>query len=97
MVRQTKCMRRTFGMPGRILIGLGKYDLRGYGKTAQDVEHKSKTSEYGKTWSEPQMDDLEWAIEEAQKEGEALPVFIQGCSFVRSSPLVLPVFWLNFL
>ncbi|KAJ7149966.1 lysophospholipase [Mycena filopes] len=62
-------------------ISVFAFDLRGYGRTALDVEHKSAESAYGKTWLPQQLEDLEWAIEEAGKEfGGGLPLFVMGNS-----------------
>ncbi|KAJ7705599.1 lysophospholipase [Mycena rosella] len=62
-------------------ISVFSFDLRGYGLTAADKTHKSPNSAYGKTWWPEQLDDLEWAINEAHKElGETLPVFTMGTS-----------------
>jgi acylglycerol lipase len=69
-------------------IAVFGFDLRGYGRTAADEEHKSPNSTYGKTWWPEQLDDLEWAILEARKElGDALPLFTMGTSMVRRSLL----------
>lgn len=63
------------------------FDLRGFGKTAQDVENKSKTSFYGKTCWTDQMLDIRWAIEHVQKDVPGLPVFLMGHSMVSKTPL----------
>nr|GAT57939.1 predicted protein [Mycena chlorophos] len=62
-------------------ISVFAYDLRGYGRTAQDEKHKSPTSHYGRTWSEPQMHDMQWAIAEARSRFPDLPLFVMGTSF----------------
>ncbi|KAJ7209285.1 Alpha/Beta hydrolase protein [Mycena pura] len=62
-------------------ISVFAFDLRGFGRTAADTEHKSPDSAYGRTWWPEQLDDLEWAILEANQElGEALPLFTMGTS-----------------
>lgn len=63
-------------------ISVFVFDLRGFGKTALDKEHKSKSAAYGKTDWKSQLDDLEWAIEHAHTEFEGLPVFLMGTSMV---------------
>jgi acylglycerol lipase len=56
------------------------FDQRGFGRTALDVEHKSKSSAYDKTSGEDQMDDVVWAIEHARTTFPGLPVFLAGQS-----------------
>ncbi|KAF7305556.1 Hydrolase-4 domain-containing protein [Mycena chlorophos] len=68
-------------------ISVFAYDLRGYGRTAQDEEHKSPTARYGRTWSEPQMTDMKWAIGEARQRFPELPLFLMGTSFGASTIL----------
>ncbi|KAJ7050946.1 Alpha/Beta hydrolase protein [Mycena amicta] len=70
-------------------ISVFAYDLRGYGRTADDPTHKSASSQYGRTWSGAQMDDLEWAIQETHRECGDLPLFIMGCSFGGTTVLGL--------
>ncbi|KAJ7053751.1 hypothetical protein C8F01DRAFT_1260378 [Mycena amicta] len=81
-------------------ISVFAYDLRGYGRTADDPTHKSASSQYGRTWSGAQMDDLEWAIQETHRECGDLPLFIMGCSFVfvlREKTCQKVAFWRVFL
>lgn len=61
-------------------INVFTFDQRGFGKTVLDAEHKSKTSEYGKTSGEQQMDDVTWALEHASKQFPGLPIFLAGHS-----------------
>ncbi|KAJ7503064.1 lysophospholipase [Mycena galericulata] len=61
-------------------INVFTFDQRGFGKTALDAANKSKTSSYGKTSGEHQMDDVKWAIEHASKEFPGLPIFLCGHS-----------------
>lgn len=58
------------------------YDARGFGKTALDVENKSKDSSYGKTNWKHQFGDIEWAIGHARKEVSNVPTFLMGHSMV---------------
>ena len=58
------------------------YDARGFGKTALDVENKSKESSYGKTSWKEQFGDIEWAIGHARKEVPGVPTFLMGHSMV---------------
>ena len=62
------------------------YDQRGFGKTAEDTEHRSEDSSYGKTSGVHQLEDADWAVGEAKSRfGEQLPVFVMGHSMVRFS------------
>ncbi|KAJ6565372.1 Alpha/Beta hydrolase protein [Mycena sp. CBHHK59/15] len=61
-------------------LSIFAFDLRGFGKTALDLTHKSATSAYGKTGWSHQLDDLEWAIQHTHKEFPDLPVFLMGTS-----------------
>lgn len=63
-------------------ITLFTYDQRGFGKTAMDEEHKSKSSAYGKTNGKDQLEDIEWAVGYVKKEYPELPVFLMGHSMV---------------
>ncbi|KAJ7593773.1 Alpha/Beta hydrolase protein [Mycena floridula] len=56
------------------------FDLRGFGNTALNDEHKSKTSSYGKTSWVDQMADIQWAIDHVKKEVPGVPVFLMGQS-----------------
>ncbi|KAJ7636033.1 Alpha/Beta hydrolase protein [Mycena polygramma] len=65
-------------------ISVFVFDLRGFGRTALDKEHKSKDSAYGKTDWDSQLDDVEWAIEHAHAEHANAPVFLMGTSMASS-------------
>ncbi|KAI0338376.1 alpha/beta-hydrolase [Trametopsis cervina] len=56
------------------------FDLRGYGRTALDTEHKSKDSAYGKTNWKAQMRDIEFFGRYIAKEYPGLPIFLMGQS-----------------
>lgn len=69
-------------------VSVFAFDLRGFGKTAEDVGGSSKNvkskSSYGKTSGKDQLQDVEWAIKTAkEKLGKTLPVFLMGHSMVR--------------
>lgn len=66
-------------------IAIFTFDQRGFGRTAQDVEEKSKNSAYGKTSWQDQMGDIAWALAHAKKEFPGLPVFLMGHSMVSRS------------
>ena len=61
------------------------YDLRGFGKTALDVEHRSPGASYGKTSNNLALQDIEWWIERCKREYPTLPLFLMGYSAVSSS------------
>ncbi|MCQ6264042.1 lysophospholipase, partial [Alcanivorax sp. MM125-6] len=61
-------------------IAVFAFDQRGFGLTAQDETHKSKTSSYGKTSWKDQMADIAWAIEHAKEEFKGVPVLLMGHS-----------------
>lgn len=65
-------------------IAVFALDQRGFGKTAQDVEGKSKSSSYGKTSWKEQMEDIDWALTHARKEFTGIPIFLMGHSMVRN-------------
>lgn len=64
-------------------ITLFAYDQRGFGRTAEDKEHRSKDSSYGKTSWTDQMADIEWAVKHAKSEFGDIPTFLMGHSMVR--------------
>ncbi|KAJ7876088.1 lysophospholipase [Mycena olivaceomarginata] len=72
-------------------INVFTFDQRGFGKTALDEKNKSKSSAYGKTSGEHQMDDVQWAIDHAKKEFPGLPVFLSGHSMGGGEVLNFPV------
>ncbi|KAI5118209.1 hypothetical protein M0805_004699 [Coniferiporia weirii] len=57
------------------------FDQRGFGRTAEDREHRSPDSSYAKTSGGDQLEDAEWAVQAAKKQfGDGLPVFVMGHS-----------------
>ncbi|KAJ7099505.1 Alpha/Beta hydrolase protein [Mycena belliarum] len=72
-------------------VNVFTFDERGFGKTALDEEHKSKSSAYGKTSGEDQMDDICWAIEHARSTFPELPVFLCGHSMGGGEVLNFPI------
>ncbi|KAF9077211.1 Alpha/Beta hydrolase protein [Rhodocollybia butyracea] len=61
-------------------VAIFTFDQRGFGRTALDKEHKSKTSAWGRTGWTDQLEDVNWAIGVAKKEFSGIPVFIMGHS-----------------
>lgn len=61
-------------------VAIFTFDQRGFGRTALDKEHKSKTSAWGRTGWTDQLEDVNWAIGVAEKEFPGIPVFIMGQS-----------------
>ncbi|KAF7351004.1 Hydrolase-4 domain-containing protein [Mycena sanguinolenta] len=72
-------------------INVFTFDQRGFGKTALDTKNKSKSSVYGKTSGEQQLDDVQWAIDHAKKEFPGLPVFLSGHSMGGGEVLNFPL------
>ncbi|KAJ7496818.1 lysophospholipase [Mycena latifolia] len=72
-------------------INVFTFDERGFGKTVLDAAHKSKSSAYGKTSGEDQMDDVRWAIEHARTTFPGLPVFLSGHSMGGGEVLNFPI------
>ncbi|KZT03144.1 lysophospholipase [Laetiporus sulphureus 93-53] len=56
------------------------YDQRGFGRTALDIERKSKDSSYGKTSLAQQLQDLEWFVKHVHHRYPDLPIFLMGFS-----------------
>ena len=70
-------------------ISVFTFDQRGFGRTAEDKENRSKDSSYAKTSEKDQLEDAEWAVKTAKKMlGENLPTFLKGHSMVRPSALL---------
>jgi len=76
-------------------ITLFSYDLRGFGRTALDAQHRSKDSAYGKTNWKWQMSDIEHWAKYLVKTYPNVPLFLMGHSMggaltlgyaTRSSP-----------
>ncbi|KAF5384513.1 hypothetical protein D9757_006477 [Collybiopsis confluens] len=61
-------------------IAVFTFDQRGFGRTALDKDKRSKKSSWGKTGWSDQMQDLDWAVQTAQKEFTGVPVFLMGHS-----------------
>ena len=61
------------------------YDLRGFGKTAFDEEHRSPGSSYGKTSRKDELADLEYWVQHVSTEFPGLPLFMMGYSAVSVS------------
>ncbi|KAF9501318.1 lysophospholipase [Pleurotus eryngii] len=61
-------------------VAVFAFDLRGFGKTAQDIEKKSPRSSYGKTSWPENFADIEWGIKHVRKEYPGVPVFLMGHS-----------------
>ncbi|KAJ7270087.1 lysophospholipase [Mycena haematopus] len=72
-------------------INVFTFDLRGFGNTALDAKNKSKSSAYGKTSGEHQMEDVQWAIGHVKNEFPGLPVFLSGHSMGGGKVLNFPV------
>ncbi|KAJ6491752.1 lysophospholipase [Mycena vitilis] len=72
-------------------INVFTFDQRGFGKTALDTENKSKSSSYGKTSGEDQMDDIKWALKHAVESFPGLPLFLMGHSMGGGEVLNFPV------
>ncbi|KAJ3006403.1 hypothetical protein NUW54_g3005 [Trametes sanguinea] len=56
------------------------YDMRGFGRTALDAEHRSADEYYGKTRRDLELSDLQWWIEYVGREYEHVPIFLLGFS-----------------
>jgi len=61
-------------------ISVFTFDQRGFGRTAEDKEHRSKDSAYGKSSGEDQARDCEWAIKAARDGLDGVPTFLMGHS-----------------
>ncbi|KLO14153.1 lysophospholipase [Schizopora paradoxa] len=61
-------------------ISVFTLDQRGFGRTAEDKQHRSKDSSYGKTSDEDQAKDCEWAIKAARIGMDSVPTFLMGHS-----------------
>ncbi|KAI6015590.1 alpha beta-hydrolase [Pisolithus marmoratus] len=71
-------------------IAVLAFDQRGFGRTALDLENKSKTSSYGKTSWKEQLEDIEWAVKHVKNEFGAMPVFLYGHSMGGGLVLAFP-------
>lgn len=61
-------------------ITLFAYDLRGYGRTALDTEHKSKDSAYGKTSWDMTLRDIEFFGKHLAAQYPGTPLYLMGHS-----------------
>ncbi|KAI0663986.1 lysophospholipase [Cubamyces menziesii] len=66
------------------------YDQRGFGRTALDSKHKSKSSSYGKTGWPDQLSDIEWWVKKLKSEYPSLPLFLMGHSMGGGLALAFP-------
>ena len=65
-------------------IAVFSMDQRGFGRTSEDLDHRSANSSYGKTSGVDQLMDAEWAIQSGREAfGEHVPTFLMGHSMVR--------------
>ncbi|KAI6046316.1 alpha beta-hydrolase [Pisolithus marmoratus] len=71
-------------------IAVFAFDQRGFGRTALDLENKSKTSSYGKTSWKEQLEDIEWAVKHVKNEFGTMPVFLYGHSMGGGLVLAFP-------
>lgn len=59
------------------------FDLRGYGRTALDVENRSESAGWSKTSWREQLSDIEWWVKRLREEISAdVPLFLMGHSMV---------------
>lgn len=58
------------------------YDLRGFGRTALDEEHRSAGTFYGKTSREAELHDVEHWVNYLSQKYPAIPRFLMGYSAV---------------
>ncbi|KAI0046879.1 lysophospholipase [Auriscalpium vulgare] len=56
------------------------FDMRGFGRTALDVAHRSPGSAYGKTNWTLQLADVDWWAQYLLKENPGVPLFLMGLS-----------------
>jgi acylglycerol lipase len=71
-------------------IAVFAYDQRGFGKTAQDKQNKSKDSSYAKTSWKEQLEDIEWAVQYTKQLFTGVPVFLFGHSMGGALVLAFP-------
>lgn len=63
-------------------ISVFAYDMRGFGRTALDEEHRSPDEAYGKTSRAKELGDLEWWVRYVRRTYPDAPIFIMGHSAV---------------
>ncbi|RDX44035.1 lysophospholipase [Lentinus brumalis] len=56
------------------------YDMRGFGRTALDEEHRSPDEAYGKTDRSVELRDLEWWVQHVRRTYSDVPIFVMGHS-----------------
>ncbi|PIL32215.1 hypothetical protein GSI_05460 [Ganoderma sinense ZZ0214-1] len=56
------------------------YDMRGFGRTALDEEHRSADELYGKTSRPTELGDLDWWVNHVAKTYPDVPIFVMGHS-----------------
>jgi len=66
-------------------IAVFAFDQRGFGRTAQDRNNKSRDSAIGKTSWDDQMADINWALNHVCSQFDRVPVFLMGQSMVSPS------------
>ncbi|KZT41962.1 lysophospholipase [Sistotremastrum suecicum HHB10207 ss-3] len=71
-------------------IAVVTFDQRGFGRTALDVEHKSKDSSYGKTSTVDHMRDADFFLKWAREKFPEVPVFLLGHSMGGALALAFP-------
>lgn len=73
-------------------ITLFAYDLRGFGRTALDDEHRSPGTSYGKTSRKHEVADVDWWVTHLSERYAGVPLFLMGYSAVRTccTPVVSP-------
>ncbi|KAK7057652.1 hydrolase-4 domain-containing protein [Favolaschia claudopus] len=72
-------------------INVFTFDQRGFGNTALDTKNKSKSSSYGKTSAEDQLEDIQWALNHAKETFPGLPLFLGGHSMGGAETLSFSV------
>ncbi len=67
------------------------YDMRGFGRTALDEEHRSPDEAYGKTDRSVELRDLEWWVQHVRRTYSDVPIFVMGHSAVSPDILQSPL------
>ncbi|CDO73711.1 hypothetical protein BN946_scf185015.g39 [Trametes cinnabarina] len=71
-------------------VMLFAYDMRGFGRTTFDEEHRSPDEAFGKTSRAMESADLEWWVRYVAKKHEGLPIFLMGYSSGGGLALAFP-------
>ncbi|KAH9847866.1 lysophospholipase [Lenzites betulinus] len=66
------------------------YDMRGFGRTALDEQHRSADEYYGKTSRPLEIQDLEWWVQHVSKTFPKTPIFVMGYSAGGGMTLAFP-------